>query len=230
MVTWCKRHPIQFMALYLVFYLSFFTLLERSIVPTVIFHCALDDMIPFVKYAIIPYYLWFGWIVCTLFWLLWFAPKREFWRLCLPLFAGMTLSLMFCAIVPNGVSLRPAAIEGTDIFSTLVRGLWSADTSTNVCPSIHVFNSVTLDMAFQRSTLLAKPKYRLVRWGAHLLDVSIVLSTMLLKQHSVIDVVCGIVLAIVLDRAATAVSVMLERRPAVLAPAAEQPHAALEHE
>ena len=84
MVTWCKRHPIQFMALYLVFYLSFFTLLEHSTVPSVILHCALDDKIPFFKYAIIPYYLWFVWIVCTLFWLLWFAPKKEFWRLCLP--------------------------------------------------------------------------------------------------------------------------------------------------
>ena len=75
MVTWCKRHPIQFMALYLVFYLSFFTLLESSVVPTVILHCRLDDMIPFVKYAIIPYYLWFLWIVGTLFWQLYRAPQ-----------------------------------------------------------------------------------------------------------------------------------------------------------
>lgn len=230
MITWCRRHPIQFMTLYLVFYLSFFSLLERSIVPTVIFHCALDDMIPFVKYAIIPYYLWFVWIVCTLFWLLWFAPKKEFWRLCLPLFAGMTLSLMFCAVVPNGVSLRPAAIEGNDIFATLVRGLWSADTSTNVCPSIHVFNSLTLDMAFQRTTLLSKPKYRFVRWGAHLLDVAIVASTMLLKQHSVIDVVCGIVLALVLDRAAIAVEAALARHPQMLDPHAKRPHAMLERD
>ena len=32
----------------------------------------LDDLIPFCKYAIIPYYLWFAWIPCTLFYLLWF--------------------------------------------------------------------------------------------------------------------------------------------------------------
>lgn len=230
MVTWCKRHPIQFMALYLVFYLSFFTLLESTTVPTVILHCALDDKIPFVKYAIIPYYMWFVWIVCTLFWLLWFAPKKEFWRLCLPLFTGMTLSLVFCALVPNGVSLRPASIEGNDIFAMLVRGLWNTDTSTNVCPSIHVFNSLTLDLAFQRTTLLSKRKYRFVRWAAHLLDIAIVMSTMLLKQHSVIDVVCGIVLALIIDRAATAVETALERRPAALSSHTDQPRAALEHE
>ena len=229
MITWCKRHPIQFMTLYLVFYLSFFTLLEKNIVPQVILHCALDDKIPFVKYAIIPYYMWFVWIVGTLFWQLYRAPKQEFWRLCLPLFAGMTLSLMFCAVVPNGVNLRPAAIQGNDIFTQMVRGLWSADTSTNVCPSIHVFNSITLDLAFQRSSLLHGLRGQVVRWAAHLLDVAVVLSTMMLKQHSVIDVVCGILLAVALDRVASVVAARLGRRPVGLS-AAERPHAVLEHE
>lgn len=229
MITWCKRHPIQFMTLYLVFYLSFFTLLEKNIVPQVILHCALDDKIPFVKYAIIPYYMWFVWIVGTLFWQLYRAPKQEFWRLCLPLFAGMTLSLMFCAVVPNGVNLRPAAIQGNDIFTQMVRGLWSADTSTNVCPSIHVFNSITLDLAFQRSSLLHGRRGQVVRWAAHLLDVAVVLSTMMLKQHSVIDVVCGILLAVALDRVASVVAARLGRRPVGLS-AAERPHAVLEHE
>lgn len=229
MITWCKRHPIQFMTLYLVFYLSFFTLLEKNIVPQVILHCALDDKIPFVKYAIIPYYMWFVWIVGTLFWQLYRAPKQEFWRLCLPLFAGMTLSLMFCAVVPNGVNLRPAVIQGNDIFTQLVRGLWSADTSTNVCPSIHVFNSITLDLAFQRSSLLHGRRGQVVRWAAHLLDVAVVLSTMMLKQHSVIDVVCGILLAVALDRVASVVAARLGRRPVGLS-AAERPHAVLEHE
>ena len=56
--TWCKDHPIQFMACYLVFYLAFFKLLEQGIqVPDLVLHCRLDDLIPFCKYAIIPYYL-----------------------------------------------------------------------------------------------------------------------------------------------------------------------------
>lgn len=52
--TWCKDHPIQFMACYLVFYLAFFKLLEQGIqVPDLVLHCRLDDLIPFCKYAII---------------------------------------------------------------------------------------------------------------------------------------------------------------------------------
>ena len=42
-----------------------------------------------------------------------------------------------------------------------------------------------------------------MRPAAVLLCVSIVCSTMLLKQHSVIDVVMGILLALLLDRVAT---------------------------
>ena len=60
----------------------------------------------------------------------------DFWRLCLPLFTGMTLSLLFCAIVPNGTDLRPAYIYGNDIFTRAVRALWRTDTSTNVFPNL----------------------------------------------------------------------------------------------
>lgn len=162
--TWCKDHPIQFMACYLVFYLAFFKLLEQGIqVPDLVLHCRLDDLIPFCKYAIIPYYLWFAWIPCTLFYLLWFNDRREFWRLCLPLFTGMTLSLLFCAIVPNGTDLRPAYIYGNDIFTRAVRALWRTDTPTNVFPSIHVFNSVTLALAYHHCARLRGRKWQIGR-------------------------------------------------------------------
>lgn len=68
MRNWCSRHPVWFMALYALFYLSFFALLERTIqTPDLWVHCRLDDLIPFCKYAIVPYILWFPWIPFTLF-------------------------------------------------------------------------------------------------------------------------------------------------------------------
>lgn len=77
------------MALYALFYLSFFALLERTIqTPDLWVHCQLDDLIPFCKYAIVPYILWFPWIPFTLFYLLYKAPREDFWRLCIPLFTG----------------------------------------------------------------------------------------------------------------------------------------------
>ena len=195
MRSWCMRHPIGFMALYLVFYLAFFFLLDRAVTPVWWVHCALDDVIPFCKYAIIPYVIWFAWVPLTLLFLLWRAPRQEFWRLCLPLFLGMTLALLFCAIVPNGVHLRPRFVPGQDVFAVAVRLLYRSDTSTNVCPSIHVFSAVMVTLAWQRTNSLPGWLLRVVRPAALVLGASIVLSTMLLKQHSAVDVCLGLLLA-----------------------------------
>ena len=204
MRNWFSRHPIWFMAFYLVFYLSVFHWLEVNItVPEVWVHCRLDDLIPFCKYAVIPYFAWFVWIPFTLFYLLWKAPRADFWRLCLPLFAGMTIALAVYVVVPNGLDLRPYRVYGSDFFARTVRQLYTTDTATNVCPSIHVFNSVTLMMAYYRSRIFDEPCRRWMRPAAAVLCVSIIASTVLLKQHSCIDVVLGILLALVLDSAAS---------------------------
>ena len=204
MRSWFSRHPIWFMAFYLVFYLSVFHWLEANIaVPEVWVHCRLDDLIPFCKYAVIPYFAWFVWIPFTLFYLLWKAPRADFWRLCLPLFAGMTIALAVYVVVPNGLDLRPYRVYGSDFFARTVRWLYATDTATNVCPSIHVFNSVTLMMAYYRSRIFDESRRRWMRPAAAVLCVSIIASTVLLKQHSCIDVVLGILLALVLDSAAS---------------------------
>ena len=120
MRNWCSRHPVWFMALYALFYLSFFALLERTIqTPDLWVHCPLDDLIPFCKYAIVPYILWFPWIPFTLFYLLYKAPREDFWRLCIPLFTGMTMTLLFYAIVPNGLALRPKYVRAPTFLRSL---------------------------------------------------------------------------------------------------------------
>ena len=159
MRNWFSRHPVSFMAFYLLFYLSAFHWLEVHIaVPDVLVHCHLDDLIPFCKYA----------------------------------------------IVPTGLDLRPYRVYGSDLFAQAVRMLYATDTPLNVCPSIHVFNSVTLMMAYYRSHIFEEPGRRWMRPASAVLCVSIIASTVLLKQHSCIDVLLGILLAMVLDTAMTA--------------------------
>lgn len=208
--NWFARHPIGFMALYSIFYLSVFHYLEANVpLRSILVHCRLDDLIPFCKYAVIPYFAWFPWIPFTLFFLLWKAPREDFWRLCMPLFSGMTIALACYVILPTGLNLRPCYVPGTDIFARAVRFLYSTDTPINVCPSIHVFNSVTLMLAYYRSAIFDASRRRWMRSAAMVLCVSISLSTILLKQHSVIDVVFGLLLALLLDQAAT----VLQRSP-----------------
>ena len=131
----------------------------------------------------------------------------------LPLFAGMTIALACYVILPTGLDLRPYRVYGSDIFAQAVRMLYATDTPLNVCPSIHVFNSVTLMMAYYRSRIFETPGRRWMRPASAVLCVSIIASTVLLKQHSCIDVLLGILLAMALDTAMTALERSESRIP-----------------
>ena len=95
---------------------------------------------------------------------------------------------------PNGHYLRPATFAHNNIFVHLVKWLYATDTATNLFPSIHVYNSIAVNMAVWHCDNFKNKK--VIRYGSAILMVSIILSTMFLKQHSVFDVVTGILLAI----------------------------------
>lgn len=102
------------MALYTVFYLTAFHWLEVNVtVPAIWVHCQLDDVIPFCKYAIVPYFAWFAWIPFTLFYLLLRGDRSDFWRVCLCLFTGMTIALSCYVLLPTGLALRPYRVAAT---------------------------------------------------------------------------------------------------------------------
>ena len=73
--------------------------------------------------------------------------------------------------------------------------LWSADASVNVCPSIHCQSSGCMALAFSQSTLAKhRPALKVLAWTWALL---ICASTVFTKQHSIVDVVCGLALVVV---------------------------------
>ena len=120
----------------------------------------------------------------------------HYFYLCSVLFTGMALCLVFYFLFPNGVALRPETIGRTNLAALLVRGIWALDSSTNVCPSIHVASTVAILLAVQRSRIWKHRKLTVgICWS---LGILICLSTLFLKQHSFIDVVCGIALTTVL--------------------------------
>ena len=80
-----------------------------------------------------------------------------------------------------------------NIFTQMVAALYKTDTPTNLWPSIHVYNSLGAHFAIARSNCFKnKP---IIRISSFLLASSIILSTMLIKQHSVFDVLTGIGMA-----------------------------------
>lgn len=179
---------------YWLIYLPWFAYLERTVTKQFhVVHMAIDDYIPFCEYFIIPYFLWFAYIAVGIGY---FALKNteEYYNLCKILFFGMTVFLIVSTLCPNGHYLRPTVFARDNIFVDMVRGLYATDTSTNLFPSIHVYNSIAINAVIWHCEDFKK-NY-LVRYGSGILMTSIVLATMFLKQHSVFDVITGILLAL----------------------------------
>ena len=194
--NWFRKYPFMISVLYMVFYLSAFAWLEAHVVPKYIIHCRLDEMIPFCEVFIIPYVFWFAYIPLVFIWFL-RRGWEDYSKLCLMVFSGLTICLGIYYIFPTGLNLRLAnSAHETGFLYNMVSYLRAIDTPTNVCPSIHVMNTV---MVFQAICSLDNLKHRKLTIAVHfVIMVSICASTVFLDQHSLVDVVCGIMMSVVL--------------------------------
>ena len=198
MKTFWHKYKHSLALLYFPVYLIWFIWLEsRADQPYHVIHMGLDDQIPFVEYFIVPYLLWFAY-VAVVFIYLFFLNTKEFYRYCIFLFIGMTLFLVISTIYPNGHLLRPAAFERENIFTLAVQLLYQTDTATNIFPSIHVYNSIAAHMAVIHNQKLRENAW--IRGGSLLLMISIVLSTVFLKQHSMLDLISGVGLGLIMNQ------------------------------
>lgn len=199
MRAFLKTHRHIWWALYFVVYLAAFFLVER-IVPTEGYHVMyhpLDDKIPFCEYFIIFYYVWYLFLAGTALVLI-FCDGPAFRRYMWFLILGFSFTLIFNVIYPNGQDLRPelSSLGRENFFTELVGMIYASDTNTNVCPSMHVIGS----FAAMFSVFDCKRLRRTI-WApavAVALTILISASTVLVKQHSIVDVFWGVVASAVL--------------------------------
>ncbi|WP_026664810.1 phosphatase PAP2 family protein [Butyrivibrio sp. FC2001] len=174
-------------------YLTWFFHLEgtKELHYTVI-HSTLDDKIPFLEIFIIPYLGWFAYCAFFFFLFLLMYDMEDFFKNAAFFFTGMTLFLIISSIWPNIQYLRPTVMPRDNIFTHLVANLYKTDTPTNLWPSIHVYNAIGTHLAVTNSKRFSK----WLKGGSLIFCISVILSTMFLKQHSVIDVLGGIIFAV----------------------------------
>lgn len=191
-----KKYRHAWVLLYAFIYMPWFAYLERTVTTNYYpIRSPLDAYIPFVEYFIVPYLLWFAFIIVFAGYFF-FTDTKEFYRLAAFLIAGMTAFLIICTIFPNGQNLRPVVFARDNVFVDMVKQLYAADTPTNVLPSIHVFNSLGISFAVAHSDALKKKKW--IQYGVYILAGLIIISTVCLKQHSVTDVFAAMAMACVI--------------------------------
>ena len=115
MLSKIKKYRHGFIiAIYFVAYLILFGYLEQRPVRAYhVVHTVFDDMIPFCEIFIIPYLLWFPYVILTVVYFLFRNKnKREYFQLIFNLMMGMTVFLVVSYIYPNIQHLRPAKSTG----------------------------------------------------------------------------------------------------------------------
>ena len=108
----------------------------------------------------------------------------------------MSICLFICTIFPNGQDLRVNLDFDENIWVHMLSFIYNSDSNTNVFPSIHVFNSIAIHVSLMKSKHI--PKGHWVTMISLTVMLLICSSTVFLKQHSILDVIAGTILAIVL--------------------------------
>ncbi len=144
-----------------------------------------DYKIPFCEFFLIPYLFWFLFIVGMLLHTLLYDIK-EFKRFMYFTMLTYSVTIMIYLIFPTCNILRPTDFVRENIFTDIISAYYRMDTCTNVFPSLHVIGSIAV--------MLAGLYTKTVKsfWIKALIVITAVLisiSTVFVKQHSILDVV-----------------------------------------
>ena len=151
-------------------------------------HCPLDDLIPFCEWALIPYLLWFAFLIGTLVYTFFF-DIRAFRRMMRFVIVTYTVTIIIYIFFPTCQDLRPETFARDNLFTRFIAWFYLFDTNTNVCPSLHVIGSFAAMYG-----LWDCRRFQSRGWKTTfcIVAVSISLSTVFMKQHSILDILAAL--------------------------------------
>ena len=190
------RHVL--LLLYWPAYLLSFILIER-LFPAPVYHtvwCKLDDMIPFCEWFIFPYMSWH----VSLLWMSLYtlaydlgAFRRFMWNLILT----TVIAVATYVIWPNQQLLRPdlSSLGRENILTWAAGIIYTVDTNTNVCPSLHCIGGFAIFFAAMDLPNFRKKAGWVIFFA--LFSLMICASTVFMKQHSILDFFAAIPVIII---------------------------------
>ena len=150
-------------------------------------HCALDDVVPFCEWFIIPYVSWYLLIVGSLAYFLLYSVD-SFKSLQSYIIITQVIAMAVYIVFPNRQDLRPEVFPRENALTQLIGFIYSVDTNTGVCPSLHVGYSLGIASTWLRERRASKGwKTTVTIWC-----VLICISVAFVKQHSVVDIFAAI--------------------------------------
>ena len=174
---------------YLLFWPIFgllFGFVELDIIPRTynVVHCALDDAIPFCEFFLIPYMFWFVFLVGAVLYTLLFDVET-FKKMMKYFIITYAITMAIYIVWPTYQDLRPETFARDNFFVWFIKRFYAFDTNTNVCPSLHVIGSFAAMFGFWHTRRFNTPGWH---WVLAVITILITMSTVFMKQHSVIDI------------------------------------------
>lgn len=172
-----------------VFYFTMYFITENLIPPERChpMHCALDDLIPFNEWFLIFYAGWYLLVFGSLLYYFLYDTDK-FSKLQTYIIVTQVVAMTVYVLWPSRQDLRPAVFPRENVLTAIMAFIYSFDTSTGVCPSLHV--------AYSMGILSVGLKDRaLPVWSKVLLTfvvIMICLAVCFVKQHSALDVLAAL--------------------------------------
>ena len=156
--------------------------------------CPLDDLIPFHEFFVIFYVGWYVLIVLSLGYFLLYNVEN-FKGLQTYIIVTQVLAMACYIAFPTRQDLRPGEFPRENVLTWLMGIIYSFDTNTGVCPSLHVAYSLGIASAW----LKEKSAAWYVKGIVVVLVVMICLSVAFTKQHSVVDIFAALPVCLVAE-------------------------------
>lgn len=173
---------------WVVYFLFYF--LTENFIPVEnchVIHSALDDRIPFNEFFFIPYCFWYLLIVISL---VYFAlyDVENFKNLQIFIIITQVVAMTVYILYPSVQNLRPTEFARDNFFTWLAGIIYTLDTPTGVCPSLHVAYSLGIGSCWLKEKSASKLWKGFVVFSVILIS----LSTAVVKQHSVVDIAAAL--------------------------------------
>ncbi len=146
-------------------------------------HCALDDLIPFNEWFVLFYVGWYALVFGTLAYTFFFDVPR-FKKVQTFIMITQAVAMLCYILWPSRQDLRPETFPRENFLTSVMAFIYSFDTSTGVCPSLHVGYSLgILSVGLKDETLPGWIKALLT-----LFVIGVCCAVCFVKQHSALDV------------------------------------------
>lgn len=200
-----QRLPYLLMLLIIPVLGGIYTVLNKYPGPSVNITMEIDRYIPFIPVFVIPYIIWYAFI---LGYLVYFCMKdtKVYFHTLITITIGELICFVIYIFFQTTVP-RPM-LSGNDLITQLVQFIYTNDEPYNCFPSIHVLTTYVIMLA----SIHIKGKHLVNTLILQGMGTLIILSTLFIKQHVLWDVIASIVMTSIIYLASFYFSTTMKRR------------------